>query len=50
MYYVTHRSHRVEKYKFGVTCPTTLLLESLLVPPEDQKKCVDVLCPDVFFV
>jgi hypothetical protein len=28
MRYVTHRSQRMQKHKFGVTCPGTLFMET----------------------
>jgi hypothetical protein len=37
MHYVTRRSHQMQKHKFGVTCPSTLLVESVLAPPEHDK-------------
>jgi hypothetical protein len=46
MHYVTCRSHRRQKYKFGVTCPDALFMETALGPPEHEKKCVDVTCPE----
>jgi hypothetical protein len=42
MHYVTRRSHRMQKHKFGVTCPDVLFIKSIPVPPEHQKYCVDV--------
>jgi hypothetical protein len=42
MHYVTHRSHRMQKHKFYVTCPDVLLMETTSVPPEYEKLCVDV--------
>jgi hypothetical protein len=36
----------VQKYKFGVTFHGALLLDSLLDPPEDHKKYVDVSWPE----
>jgi hypothetical protein len=35
----------MEKHKFGITCLDMLFLESVLVPTETEKYCVDVLCP-----
>jgi hypothetical protein len=32
MHYVTRTSHRMEKYKFDVTCPGALFVESVLAP------------------
>jgi hypothetical protein len=37
MHYVTYRSHRIQKHKFGITCPDMLLVESVLVPPKQEK-------------
>jgi hypothetical protein len=34
---VTGRSHRVRKYKSGVMCLDALFLESVPVPPEQEK-------------
>jgi hypothetical protein len=42
MHYVTHRSHRMQKHKFSVTCPITLLMETTPGPPEHEKYCIDV--------
>jgi hypothetical protein len=41
MHYVTHRSHRMQK-KLGEMCPDTLFVESVAIPPEHKKECVDV--------
>jgi hypothetical protein len=30
-------THRMQKHKFGVTCPSALFVESVLVPPEHEK-------------
>jgi hypothetical protein len=46
MHYVTRRSHRMQKYKFNVTCPGVLFMESTLGPPEHEKECVDISCPN----
>jgi hypothetical protein len=35
----------MQKQKFGVTCPSVLLVESVLVPPEHEKYCANILCP-----
>jgi hypothetical protein len=45
MHYVTHKSHRMKKHKFGVTCPVVLFVESVPVPPEQEKYCVDISQP-----
>jgi hypothetical protein len=37
MLYVTRRSHRMQKHKFGVTCPSVLFVESVLVPHKLEK-------------
>jgi hypothetical protein len=44
MHYVTHRSHQMQKHKFGVMCPGVPFVESVPVPPKHEKKCVDVSC------
>jgi hypothetical protein len=33
------------KNKFGVTCLDALFLESVPVPPEQEKWCIDDSCP-----
>jgi hypothetical protein len=33
----------MQKQKFGVTCPDEYLVKSVLVPPEHEKQCFDVL-------
>jgi uncharacterized membrane protein YsdA (DUF1294 family) len=45
MHYVTDRSHRMQKHRFGVTCPSALFVESVLVPPEHEKKCGHISWP-----
>jgi hypothetical protein len=37
MYYVIHRYLRVEKHKFGITCPDMLFVESIPIPSEHEK-------------
>jgi hypothetical protein len=37
MHCVTRRYHGMEKYKFGVRCPDMLFVESVSVPPEQEK-------------
>jgi hypothetical protein len=37
MHYVTHKSHRMQKHKFGVTCPGVLFVESIPVPPKHEN-------------
>jgi hypothetical protein len=44
-HYVTHRSHRIKKHKYGVTCPDALFMETAPGPPEHEKYCVDVSWP-----
>jgi hypothetical protein len=44
MHYVTHRSHRMQKHKFGVMCPCVLLLGSALGPPKLEKCYVSDSC------
>jgi hypothetical protein len=39
MHYMNHRSHQMEKYKLGVTCPGELFVQSVSVPPEHEKEC-----------
>jgi hypothetical protein len=43
MHYVTPRSQWMQKQHFGVTCPGTLFMETILGPPEHDKGCVDIL-------
>jgi hypothetical protein len=37
MHYVTHRSHQMQKHKFGLTCPGAHFVESVPVPLEHEK-------------
>jgi hypothetical protein len=37
MHYVIRRSHRMQKHKFGVTCPGALFVEYVPVPPKHEK-------------
>jgi hypothetical protein len=37
MHYVTHRPHRIQKHKFNIMCPDMLFVESVTIPPEDEK-------------
>jgi hypothetical protein len=37
MHYVTHRSHRMQKYMLGKMCFCTLLVQFVLVSPEHEK-------------
>jgi hypothetical protein len=32
----------MEKHMFSVTCRSALHVESVLVPPDHEKKCIDV--------
>jgi hypothetical protein len=34
---VTHKCHRMQKHKFGVTCPGAVFIEYVPVPPELEK-------------
>jgi hypothetical protein len=34
---MTHRSHRMQKHKFGVMCPDMLYMETASGPPEHEK-------------
>jgi hypothetical protein len=34
---VSHRSHRMQKHKFGATCTNVLFVESVPVPPKHEK-------------
>jgi hypothetical protein len=46
MHYVTRRSHRMEKHKFGVTGPDALFIDTARGPAELEKSWVecDTLC------
>jgi hypothetical protein len=37
MHYVTRIYHRMQKYKFGATCPRALFVNSVPLPPEHEK-------------
>jgi hypothetical protein len=37
MLYVTHRSHRMQKHKFGIMCLDTFFVESVPIPPNHEK-------------
>jgi hypothetical protein len=37
MHYVTRKSHRIQKHKFGLTCPGALFMETAPGPPECKK-------------
>jgi hypothetical protein len=43
MHYMTHRSHRMQKHKFTVTCLNALFVKSIPVPPEHEQNCANVL-------
>jgi hypothetical protein len=46
MHYVTHKSHRMQKLKFSITCPDTLFMESIrTVPPKSYKQRGNVSNP-----
>jgi hypothetical protein len=45
MHYVTRRSHWIQKHEFDITCPNALVVESVPVPPEHEKWCIDVSQP-----
>jgi hypothetical protein len=35
----------MRKHMFGVTCPDAHFVQSISFPPENEKLCIDVLCP-----
>jgi hypothetical protein len=41
MHYMTHKSHQMQKHNFSVTCPDVLFVESVPVPPEHHKLCIN---------
>jgi hypothetical protein len=43
---VTRKFQRMQKHKFGVTCPRALFMENVVGPPEHEKYCVDVSSPE----
>jgi hypothetical protein len=45
MHYMTHRSHRMQKDKFCVTCPGMLCVKFVPVTPKHEKYCIDISCP-----
>jgi xanthine/CO dehydrogenase XdhC/CoxF family maturation factor len=45
MHYVTHRSHRMQKHKIGITCLGALSVIFVLVAAEHEKYYVNVLRP-----
>jgi hypothetical protein len=42
MHYVTHRSQRMQKDKFGIMCPEQLFVKPVPVPPKLETYCIDV--------
>jgi hypothetical protein len=53
MHYVTRRSHGMQKHRFDVMCLDMFLVESIPVPPEYEKKCVDIShprCTEIHYV
>jgi hypothetical protein len=45
MHYVTRRSHRMQKHMFGLMYLDMIFEESVPVPLEHEKLCVDVSHP-----
>jgi hypothetical protein len=45
MHYMIHRSHHMQKHKFGVTCPDALFAKTATGPPKYEKKCINISCP-----
>jgi hypothetical protein len=43
MHYVTRRSYRIPKHKFGVTCLGLLCKKTAPSPPEHEKECIYIL-------
>jgi hypothetical protein len=43
MHYMTYRSHKMQKHKFGVTCPNVLLMETASGPPKHENS-VSMFC------
>jgi hypothetical protein len=37
VHYVTRRSHRMQKNKFGTTCPEVLFVKAIPVPLKHEK-------------
>jgi hypothetical protein len=37
MHYVNRIYHWMQKHKFGVRCPSAFVMESVPVPPEQEK-------------
>jgi hypothetical protein len=46
MHYVTHKSHRMQKHKFGITCLGMLFVESVHFPPERENSASMFHAPD----
>jgi hypothetical protein len=46
MHYVSRKSHQMQKQKFGIMCPGAFFVESIPVPPEHKKWCIDVSRPE----
>jgi hypothetical protein len=46
MHNVSHISLRMQKHKFGTTCPGVLFVEFVPVPPESEKWCDHVSRPE----
>jgi hypothetical protein len=45
MHYMTHRSHRMQKHKFGIMCPNAFFMDTAPGPPEHEKYCFNVSLP-----
>jgi hypothetical protein len=46
MHYVTCRSHRMQKHKFGVTCPGALFVISVPVPLQHENSASTFRTPN----
>jgi hypothetical protein len=46
MHYVTRRSDRMKKLKFGVTCPGALFMKTALGPPDHENSAMMFRGPD----
>jgi hypothetical protein len=46
MHYVTRRSYRMQKHKFGVTYPDANFVESVAIPPEHENSALLFHNPD----
>jgi hypothetical protein len=42
MHYVNCRYHPTKKHKFGISSPDVFFVESITIPPEEEKYCVYV--------